>query len=307
MAISTTLSFMNNRREFLFAAAAFPSLLSGRMAPQLFKAGTCLGGRQEEAFWKNCDHAAEAGFHNIESSGAGIRLAELYDSRSQQLKEQFQKRNLGLVGYAQYSPLCDRAALKQLVDQHLTIARVLQPVGTRYITQLLTPPSKPGVPEEKLAAAMTKEETKSFAADLNEIAKALRTGTEFRIGFHAEGPEVAAGLIDVVMEGTDPRYVDLVADVGWIAVGGLDPLEVCRKYRSRIIVLHLRDWDPNAEFDRNGKHVKGRFVPLGQGRIDLPALISFLRDTKFSGYVNAEGGDLAANLNYMVKDLSIRV
>lgn len=298
---------MKNRREFLFASAVFPSLLRGRGRPQLFRGGRCLGGSHEEGFWKNCDDAAKVGFHNIESSGAGIRLAELYDGRAQQLKEQFQKRNMALVGYAQYSPLSNRSALKQMVDRHLRIGRVLQPVGTRYITQLLTPPPKPGVPREKLPAAMTTAEIKSFTANLNDIAKALRTETDFRIGFHAEGPEVAAGLIDLVMEGTDPRYVDLVADVGWIAVGRLDPLEVCRKYRSRIIVIHLRDWDPNAKYVRGGKHLTGRFVPLGQGRIDLPALMSFLRDTKFAGYINAEGDGLAASLSYMVKKLSIQV
>lgn len=298
---------MNSRREFLFAAAGFPTLLRGRTSPQLFRGGRCLGSaHSEEGFWKNCDDLAEVGFHNVETNGTGIRIAELYEGRSQQLKEQFQKRHLALVGYAQYSPLSDRSALKQMVEVHSRIARVLQPVGTSYITQLLIPPPKPGVPREKLAAAMSVGEIKNFTANLNDIGKALRTETDFRIGFHAEGPEVAAGLIDAVMEGTDPRYVDLVADVGWIAVGGLDPLEVCRKYSSRLIVIHLRDWDPNAQYVRGGKHLTGRFVPLGQGRIDLPGLMKFLRVTKFGGYINAEGDGLAASFKYMVNTLSIQ-
>lgn len=299
---------MKSRRKFLFAAAGFPILLRGQTRPQLFRAGRCLGSaRSAEAFWKNCDAVAEVGFHNVETNGTGIRIAELYEGRSQQLKEQLQKRHFALVGYAQYSPLSDRSALKGMVKVHSTIARVLQPVGTKYITQLLIPPPKPGVPREKLAAAMSAEEIRVFISNLNEIGKALRTETEFRIGFHAEGPEVAAGLIDAVMEGTDPRYVDLVADVGWIAVGGLDPLQVCQKYRSRLIVIHLRDWDPNAQYVRRGKHLTGRFVPLGQGRINLPGIMKFLRDTKFGGYINAEGDGLAASFKYMANTLSMRV
>jgi sugar phosphate isomerase/epimerase len=300
-------SIMKNRREFLFAASAFPALLSGRTSAQLFKAGTCLGGRDEEGFWKNCSSAREAGFHNIESSGAGVRLAELYDGRSQELKQQFETRKLNLVGYAQYSPMSDRSALKQIIDLHLRIARILQPLGASYITQLLTPPPKAGVPPAKLPAAMTSEEIRNFTANLNQVAKSLRGETKLRIGFHAETPEVAAGLLDAVMEGTDPKYFDLVADVGHITAGGLDPLEVCRKYRSRLIAVHLRDWDPDAKYERNGEQVTGRFVPLGQGKIDLPKLMEFLRATNFSGEINAEGGGLSPSFDYMTKKLSIEV
>lgn len=300
-------ALMKNRREFLFAASAFPALSNARAGSASFKAGTCLGGREEEAFWKNCANAIDAGFHNIESSGAGVRLADLYEGRSQELKQQFEKRHLKLVGYAQYSSWSDRSAVKQLIDLHLRIARVLEPLGTGYITQLLTPPPKAGVPPAKLPAAMTSEEIKNFTANLNDVAKPLRTGTKLRIGFHAETPEVAAGLLDAVMAGTDPEYFDLIADVGHIAAGGQDPLEVCRKYRSRIIAVHLRDWDPNAKYERNGEQLIGRFVPLGEGKIDLPKLIEFLRDTNFSGEINAEGGGLVPSFNYMTQKLSIKI
>ena len=299
-------TFMKNRREFLFAASTLPALLSARAGPQLFKAGTCLGGRDEEGFWKNTENARAAGFRNVESSGAGVRLADLYEGRSLELKQQLEKRQLNLVGYAQYSPMSDRSVIKQLIDVHLKIGRVLEPLGTGYITQLLSLPPKSGVPPAKLPAAMTSEDVKNFTANLNDVAKSLRTGTKLRIGFHAETPEVAAGLIDAVMEGTDPKYFDLVADVGHIAAGGLDPLEVCRKYRSRIVAVHLRDWDPDVKYERNGEQLTGRFVPLGEGKINLPKLMDFLRETKFSGEINAEGGGLVPSFNYMTQKLSIQ-
>jgi sugar phosphate isomerase/epimerase len=296
---------MKNRREFLFTASTLPALLSDRTSAQSFQAGTCLGGKEEEDFWKNCANAKEAGFHNIESSGAGVRLAGRYDGRSQELKQQFDKRQLKLVGYAQYSPMSERSAAKQLIDLHLGIARTLEPLGTGYITQLLTPPAKAGVPPDKLPAAMTPEEIKNFIANLNAVAKPLRTQTKLQIGFHAETPEVAAGLLGTVMEGTDPKYFGLIADVGHIAAGGLDPLEVCRKYRSRIIAVHLRDWDPDAKYERDGQQFTGRFVPLGKGKIDLPGIMKVLREANFSGEINAEGGGLAPSFTYMTQKLSI--
>lgn len=298
---------MNTRRQFLAVASTAASLVNARTGQQAFRAGTCLGGRDEEGFWKNTENAKAAGFRNIESSGAGLRLADLYQGRAPELKQQFEKRQLKLVGYAQYSSMSDRSATAQLIDLHLRIARVLEPLGTRYITQLLRPPPKPGVAPAKLPAAMTPEEIKNFTANLNDVAKALRSQTTLRIGFHAETPEIAAGLLRAVMEGTDPKYFDLVADVGHIAAGGLDPVEVCRRYRSRIIAVHLRDWDPNAVSERNGEKVSGRFVPLGEGKIDLLNIVDFLRETSFSGSVNAEGGSLAPSYDYMTKKLSIQI
>src|SRR5581483_5239626 len=260
-----------------------------------------------EAFWNNCQNAANAGFHNVESSGAGLRLVDVYSGRSQELKEQLSKLNLNLVGYAQYSPMSDPLARKQLIDLHLTIARVLQPVGTQYITQLVSLPPKEGVSAAQLPASMTADEKKNLLANLNEVGKALRSETPFQIGFHAETAEAAAGLINLIMQGTDPKYFGLIADVGHMTAGGLDALSVCRKYRSRIIAVHLRDWDPNIKYERNGQQITGRFVPLGQGVIDLPKIVGFLRETNFSGFINAEGGGLTPSLSYMVKTLDMRV
>jgi len=298
---------MKTRREFLALIPVGPLVVSGRANSQSFRAGTCLGGKDEEAFWTNIEKAKTAGFRNIESSGAGVRLADLYQGRSAELKKKFEERQMKLVGYAQYSPMSDRSEVKQLIDLHVRIAHVIEPLGTGYITQLLTPPPKPGVPPAKLPAAMTQEEITNFTTNLNSVAKAVRTQTTLRIGFHAETPEVAAGLLRAVMDGTDPKYFDLVADIGHIAAGGLDPLEICHRYRSRIIAVHLRDWAPNATSERNGEKIVGRFVPLGEGKIDLPKIMEFLRDTNFSGYVNAEGGGLAPSFEYMRAKLAIQM
>jgi inosose dehydratase len=107
------------------------------------------------------------------------------------------------------------------------------------------------------------------------------------------------------MEATDPRYFDFIPDVGHLAAGGLDPLQVYKKYRSRIIATHFRDYDPKAEFERNGKTEKGRFVPLGQGVVDLHGLAAYLKQADFKGQVNAEGGRLDANRDYLTGALAL--
>jgi sugar phosphate isomerase/epimerase len=139
------------------------------------------------------------------------------------------------------------------------------------------------------------------------VGKRLREETGLRIGYHAETVDVAAGLVDPVMGAADPRYLDLVADVGHLTAGGLDPIQVCRKYSSRIITAHLRDYDSDVAYERNGQQMKGRFVPLGQGKIDLRGLVSYFRQIGFKGQVMAEGGGFGPSRDYMVQQLSIKV
>ena len=301
---------MTNRRELLLLTSTLARTLSLRAQPaatQLFRAGICIGDQTPEAFWKNCDQCSQVGFHHIESSGAGIRLVDVYGPNPGQLKEELVKRQLTLIGYAHYSPMADPAKRDDLISLHLRIGRTLQPIGTKYVTHLLIPPTKPGLSVDQLPAQMSAEDFKNFGRNANEVGKRLREETGLRIGYHAETVDVAAGLLDRIMEAADPRYFDLVADVGHLAAGGLDPLQVYKKYSSRIITTHLRDYDPNIEFERNGKTIKGRFVPLGQGKINLAALLAFLRERKFTGQVMAEGGGLAASRDYMVQQLSLQL
>lgn len=301
---------MTSRRRLLLVASALGRALALRAQPaavQLFHAGTCLGGQTAETFWKACDECSQLGYQYIESSGSGVRLVDIYKTSLSQLKEELARRKLTLIGYAHYSPMADPAQRDDLISLHLRIGRTLQPIGTKYVTHLLIPPAKPGVPLDKIPAQMTAQDFKNFGRNANEVGKRLREETGLRIGYHAETADVAAGLLDPIMDSADPRYLDLVADVGHLTAGGLDPLQVYKKYRSRIITTHFRDYDPNIKFERNGKTIKGRFVPLGQGQINLPALVAYLRETKFEGQVMAEGGGLGPSRDYMVQQLSLKL
>jgi sugar phosphate isomerase/epimerase len=300
---------MTNRRKFLLLASAIGTRLSPAQVKgaQQFIAGTCAGGREAETFLKACDECSTLGYHYVESGGAGVRLVDVYASDPSKLKDEFDKRHLTLIGYAHYCSMADPAKRDELISLHLRIGRMLKPLGTKYITHLLIPPEKPGVPAQKLPAAMTPEDFKNFGRNANEVAKRLREETGLRIGYHAETVDVAAGLVDPVMEAADPRYFDLVADVGHLTAGGLDPIQVCKKYSSRIITAHLRDYDPDLEFERNGQKMKGRFVPLGQGKIDLPGLLAYFEQIGFKGQVMAEGGGFGPSRDYMVQKLSLKV
>ena len=301
---------MVNRREFLLVASALGRSLPLRAQPstaQSFRAGTCVGGQNAEAFWKACDECAQLGFHYVESGGAGVRLVDVYESTPAQLTKELAKRKINLIGYAHYSAMADATKHQELIDLHVRIGRTLQPIGTKYITHLLIPPARPGVPTERLPSQMTAEDFKNFGRNANAVGKRLQEETGLRIGYHPETVDVLAGLVDPIMESADPRYFDYVPDVGHLTAGGLDALQIYKTYGPRIITTHFRDYDSSIEFERNGKTVKGRFVPLGKGKIDLPALVAYLRGMQFKGRLMAEGGGFEASRDYMVQKLSLQL
>ena len=91
------------------------------------------------------------------------------------------------------------------------------------------------------------------------------------------------------MDMTNPAHVYLTPDLGWLAaVGACDALDTCRSYRSRMLTVHLKDYDPNLQYELNGKPVKGAMVLPGKGAVDFPAVVDFLKETEFEGFFLGE-------------------
>jgi inosose dehydratase len=58
--------------------------------------------------------------------------------------------------------------------------------------------------------------------------------------------------------------IPLCPDTGHVIAGGGDPVELIRSYHDRIPYVHFKDW------------ADGRFLPLGEGTMDLPAVVAAL-------------------------------
>ena len=310
------MSYQLNRREFLSSAGAVAALAAPLLAQQnqTFRVGFApLAGMQstEKMFWEACDECAKLGFHYIETDNTRLQIVEAYATRPAAFKQQMDKRGLTMVGFAQSSAMSDPAQRDQVIEQNVRIGRFLQVVGGKYITHLFSPRPNPAVPREKVLESMSKEEFQDFARTANELGKRLRGETGVRIGYHPEGGDVRARIFDRILEATDPRYFDFWPDAGHLTAGGADPLEVYKKHYSRMIGTHFKDYDPNVEWQRNGRPVKGRFVPLGKGVVKFEPLVAFLKEVKFTGHVMGEldGQPEATPLmrDYFVKALKLRI
>lgn len=70
--------------------------------------------------------------------------------------------------------------------------------------------------------------------------------------------------------------IGLCPDTGHIQEGGSDPIEIIRSFGDRIPYIHLKDY-------RDGK-----FLPLGQGSVDIIGIIRALTSIDYAGWVTAE-------------------
>lgn len=71
-----------------------------------------------------------------------------------------------------------------------------------------------------------------------------------------------------VMESADTKVVKFGPDVGQLAKGGVDPVKVVKDFLPLIHHVHLKDW--------NGGPFWEQYCPLGQGKVDLLAVLNLL-------------------------------
>jgi sugar phosphate isomerase/epimerase len=88
---------------------------------------------------------------------------------------------------------------------------------------------------------------------------------------------------EAILAETDPALVRFGPDIGHMLRGGFDPLPLLRRYRDRLVHLHLKDVT-----------AAGAWAPLGQGVADVPALLAFLRETAYTGWLMLEEESEAA-------------
>lgn len=98
-----------------------------------------------------------------------------------------------------------------------------------------------------------------------------------------QGPEVTR-----VLEGSK---IGLCVDTGHIAVGGADPVALTAQYADRVTHVHLKDVDAeiaakvvSGELAFQAAVKAGIFRPLGQGDIDIAALVNTLEAADYDGW-----------------------
>lgn len=294
------------RRQFVRSMSGFASaFFLPNTWSQYFLAGVVPVGRTTAAHGRSevlgyCDEIAHLGFHRFEINNTRADIAQYYVDKIAQFKEQMAIRSLTLVGLAQYSNAGRGDKSAELMEQHLLIGRFLADVGGKYITHMLAPGE---ILNESDQSAYKDLDVKVWARNANEIGRRLFDQWGIKLGYHPLRAEVHGDLCTRFLDLTDDRAVFLIADIGHLTAGGIDPIEVCRVHQRRLIAVHLKDYSPTPTPE---KGTKTGNVPFGQGIVNLTGVIAELERTKFSGWVLGESGDTdLAMRDYMVRSLHI--
>jgi inosose dehydratase len=80
-----------------------------------------------------------------------------------------------------------------------------------------------------------------------------------------------------VMEAVDTRYLKFGPDIGQLQKGGSDPVRVVKDFLPIVHHLHLKDF--------SGGHAFLGYCPLGQGKVDIPAILTMVDGKKMDGMV----------------------
>jgi len=167
------------------------------------------------------------------------------------------------------------------LDQRIEEAQAL---GARWLVcaspRPLSPIALTGDWVSAMKRAMTLDAWKANADDLARIAPIV-ANSGLKLAYHNHFMEFAdhGGVTgyDLITRAADPKHLRLEIDLGWVLVGGADPLTVLTRHADRVDMLHVKDFARDA-----AQPLGWRSVDVGQGVIDWPPILKRARDQGIS-------------------------
>ena len=259
-----------------------------------------LGG--EQVPWKRMmDELAETGYTGMELGDWGYLPAE-----AGVLSLELARRGLTMLGA--FVPVAFRREEKHAAGKEtaLRTARLLAAVAGQPAPFLVLADENGSDPVRTGNAGRIKpemglgpEDWKVFARGVQGIAEAVKRETGLRTVFHhhcagyVETPQEIQRLLSL----TSPDLVGLVFDTGHFlyASGGRPAVEGLQMYGDRVWYMHFKDCHPAVAaaareqgWDYFEALRQGVFCELGQGCVDFPAVLRWLKAARYEGYMLVE-------------------
>ena len=190
------------------------------------------------------------------------------------VREMLDKYHLKMVALSSGNISLDPAIESSEIEKHVDNAKFLRDAGGSYL-QIID--------ERPKGREITAADYTRLGCLLNELGKrvadlGVQLGYHNHMGSMGQTPEG----VEKIMAAVDPRYAKLELDVAHYFQGGGDPAKAIEKYRDRLLFLHLKDVEHLPEGADNKQSY--RFVELGRGLVDLPAVVEALRLIDFRGW-----------------------
>jgi inosose dehydratase len=209
------------------------------------------------------------GFYGIELFGWQIDGMEAHGGVGPLLE----KYNLPLISSYGGPNLTDPAQRKASIDRTVATARLVKKYGGKIIVF-----GPNGVPRDTFNFA----EHKAGIVDvLNEGAKAVAdVGLTPVLHQHTGTCIETREETYAVMQAVDTRYLKFGPDIGQLQKGGSDPVQVVKDFLPIIHHMHLKDYSGGDAFLG--------YSPLGQGKVDIPAILAMVNGKPMDGMVMVE-------------------
>jgi len=214
------------------------------------------------------------------------------------LAADLQARGLGLLGGYVELELRTDAKRAHEIQRGVEIGKFFRSLGGSFLI------AADGGDQRRIQEAghvnpeggLTDAQWRSLCAGLNEVGARLRSESiqvvfHNHVGTYAETEAETSRLLD----GTDPSLVGWCLDCGHLAYGGGDTLRMLEKYGSRVGYTHIKDVDGKI---LQTSHQQGWsflqalrsfiFTPLGEGVVNIPAVIRALRRHRYEGWLVIE-------------------
>ncbi|GGF56922.1 sugar phosphate isomerase/epimerase family protein [Alteromonas lipolytica] len=281
-----------NRRQFLTSASAF-ALLAG--TPVLWscasrKPAACSGAGQygvqlymfRESFAKapqeTLAQIAAMGFNSVEPFGLGgfpgIPEAPFFGLSLEQMAAALKAVNLKTPTAHVSGELNDPHYTDALAGK-LNIDYFIEPLARELLSVTDT-----GV---TISIPQSQDEIMRMAERINLRGKKFHdAGHGFAYhNHHMEFATVEGNtILDLIMENTDPDYVKLELDLGWVAVADADPLAVLKQYGKRVIGCHMKDRDYSIKVNsQDTDELMPEALQVkapGQGDLDFASIVAYL-------------------------------
>lgn len=250
------------------------------------------------------DDIAAVGFRGIQLHSNSI---EEFGSPAA-VRDLLSQHELKFVALSSGELLSDPAAAKKSIAEHTAHAKFLHAAGGLYLQILDNRPK---------GRAATPLDFKQLGKALTELGKrtadvGIPLGYHNHMGSLGERPEE----LDQIMSLSDPRYVKLELDIAHYFQGGGDPVKAIDKFSDRLLFLHIKDVE-RFPAGKDSQHAY-RWVELGHGLVDVPAVFEALRKINFRGWAVVELDGVpgnahspkeaaAANKQYLQEKLGLNV
>lgn len=229
--------------------------------------------------WGGNDRQAIADVAALGFRGIQLRsnVLEEFGARPRALRELLEQHELVMVALSSGGLNIEAPEAEELA-KHTANAKFVHDVGGLFLQVTdVRPKGRVVVAEDYRRLGRLMTELGKRTADLG-----VPLGYHNHMDSLGERPDE----VDRILEAADPRYAKLELDIAHYLQGGGDPVKAIEQYRDRLLFLHIKDVETVAAAAPNAKTY--RFVELGRGRVNLPAVFAALRSVGFRGWAVVE-------------------